>query len=294
MAFWSKKKPKDEPMRTWDLPADIGTVSLPHSLTVKLVDNNLFAYPVNDFITLRFSSISFPKEAELYDDFAKTIVSERAADEHYPYYESGDKGILSFEEESEDDDGQQMLVKFWEIGSKSKMVVVSATILVDKLADPGVQDLLDSMPRIIESVTVETGKRTIVPFGPSENAWLEQNLQLAASLGVKYGSGGVLKTEELDLIFSRWTDDDEEKESGESVANALGTAFGDCLVDRFGFEWGVISGPFGTDYVVRCDISETMVFPISLVAKRIERNESITFQGLWMAILDVVLRGKPK
>ena len=93
------------------------------------------------------------------------------------------------------------------------MVVVSATILTAKLKDPGVKELLALMPRIIESVTiskthkfatyegqevpiteqqVEPVEQKITDFGPSENAWLEENRQFAASLGVKFGSGGAL------------------------------------------------------------------------------------------------------
>jgi hypothetical protein len=203
MAFWSKKKPDVAPLRSWDLPGEIGTVSLPDSLSVEMEDDKtLLACPANNFIAIRFSSISFTKKDEDSGDAAKSYVCKKATEDHCPYYEIGDKGVLSFEKPSEQD-GQQLLIKYWYVGSKSTLVVISATILPIRLADPEVKDLLDLLPRIIESVTINKthkiavfeghevpiteqalkeevqGEQKITVFGPSENAWLEENRQLA-------------------------------------------------------------------------------------------------------------------
>jgi hypothetical protein len=118
------------------------------------------------------------------------------------------------------------------------------------------KELLGAMPRIIESVTiskthkvatyegqdvpiteqqVDPVEQKITDFSPSENAWLNENRHIAAALGVKYGSGGVLTPEELDVVFSRWTYDDQDKVPGEVVASALGAAFGDYLVEQHEF-----------------------------------------------------------
>ena len=71
----------------------------------------------------------------------------------------------------------------------------------------------DEVP--ITEETVEPTEQEFRPFGPQEEQWLEENRLLAASLGMKYGSGGALTPEELDAVLSRWTSDDEEKESGD-------------------------------------------------------------------------------
>lgn len=92
-------------------------------------------------------------------------------------------------------------------------------------------------------MTIEAIEQTDVSFGPTEHSWLEENRQLAAALCVKYGGGGELTPVELDVVFSRWTDDDEEKESDESVANALGAAFGDSWLSGLlsAGSWSVIN-----------------------------------------------------
>ena len=311
MAFWSRKKPKKTSVRSWDLPGEIGTVSLPDSLTVEMEDDKtLLAYPASDSISLRFSSISFTKKGDDNDDLAKSYVAKRAADDHLPFWEIGDKGVLAFEEPSKQD-GQPLLIKWWYVGSKSTLVMISATIVNTKGADSGVRELLDSMPRFIESLTinkmhkvasyeghdvpiteesVEKVEQKITAFGPTETAWLEENRQLATTLGVKYGSGGALEPEELDVIFSRWTHEDQEKESGESVACALGSAFGDYLVEQHGFTWVVVTDEYGAAYAVKHQRHEVMAFPSSSVLKRIERNEPECFQDLRVAILDVLQR----
>src|ERR1700733_9934515 len=103
---------------------------------------------------------------------------------------------------------------------------------------------------------VDPVEQKVVDFGPTENGWLEENRQLATALGLKYGSGGFLAPEELDVVFSRWTYDDQEKEPGESVANALGAAFGDYLVEQHGFRWVVVTDQYGTEYAVKHRVAE--------------------------------------
>ena len=119
MAFWSWKKPKVASLKSWDLPGEVGTVSLPDSLSVDIEDENtLLAFPASDFISFRFSSISFSTKGDDSGDAAKSYVRKKASDEHIPFYEVGDKAVLSYEQSSENDRGQELLVKFWHIGAK--------------------------------------------------------------------------------------------------------------------------------------------------------------------------------
>jgi hypothetical protein len=76
MALWWKEKPKEKPLRQWNLPGDIGTVSLPDSLVVeKENDDTLLAFPAaNESNSLRFSCISFTKKGGDSDNIAKNYV----------------------------------------------------------------------------------------------------------------------------------------------------------------------------------------------------------------------------
>jgi hypothetical protein len=140
MAFWSWKKSKEAQLKLWNLPGEVGTVSLPDSLSIEMEDEKtLLAYPASDVISLRFSSISFTTKGGDSGDLAKSHVRNKASEGQLPYYEVGDKGVLSYEQQSENDVGQKLLVTFWYVGTKCTMVVASATILTANLADPGVK-----------------------------------------------------------------------------------------------------------------------------------------------------------
>jgi hypothetical protein len=309
MAFWPwKKKPTTASMRMWNLPGDVGTFSLPDAFSVEMEnEKTLLAHLASGSICFRFSSISW--DTENGEHIAKNHIRNKAAEANHPFYEVGDKGVFSYEQQSEND-GEESLVKFWYVGIENSVVVLSASILMTKLTDPEVKQMLDAVPRMIESITmadkmhkvasyggqqvpitqqnVESFEQKIVDFGPSENDWLENNRQWAKALGVKYGSGGVLTPEELDVVFSRWTHEGQVKEAAEVVASALGVAFGDYLVEQHDFRWVVVNDQYGTDYAVRHRIGETMAFPVSSVIKRIERNEPECFRDLRTGILGVL------
>ncbi|MES2790354.1 MAG: hypothetical protein V4719_12155 [Planctomycetota bacterium] len=71
MAFWWKKKPQSVPFQKWDLPGEVGTISLPSYLIVEIENNApLIAYQ-DESLTLRFSSISFTKPGQTSEEMAK-------------------------------------------------------------------------------------------------------------------------------------------------------------------------------------------------------------------------------
>ena len=312
MAFWSKKKPHSAPFQTHTLPGNVGTVSLPSFLTVEVEnDDTLTAYR-DESITLRFSSISFAKPGQSDEETAKDYVHRQAKEMNHPYSESGENGIMSFEEQTEEE-GEPLVISYWYVGAKNTILIVSATVLATQTKSPSVREILDLMPQVIESVkitllhkrivhedqeipvteqVVESTEQQIASFGPAENAWLEECRSVAASLGLKYGSGGDLTPDELDLVFSRWTFDDDDKESSDSVADALGVAFGDYLVENHEFRWVIVTDEYGTANAVRHRDSEVMTFPTSSVAKRIEDNEPECFKILLAMLLDVLGRFK--
>lgn len=310
MAFWWKDKPQSVTFQKWDLPGEVGTVSLPSCLTVEIENaDTLLAYR-DETLTLRFSSISFTKPGQSHEETAKAYVRQQAKDKHHPYSESGENGIMSFEEQTEQD-GEPLVISYWYVGAKNTILIVSATVLATHTKNSSVREILDLMPKVIETVTitllhkrimfedqeipiteqvVENTEQQITSFGPSETAWLEDCRSLATSLGLKYGSGGVLTPDELDVVFSRWMIENGDKEPADSVADALGVAFGDFLVDNHEFRWVVVTDEYGTATAVRHQHSDVMAFPTSSVAKRIDDNVPECFQVLQATLLDVLVR----
>ncbi len=128
-ALWFTNKRRQPEFQKVTLPGEFGTVSVPACFTVEFEDDTtLLAYPKDtDHIAIRFSSISFAKVNE--DEFVgKSFVRRNATENGYRFSEIGENGIATFEEDSLED-GVPMLIKYWEVGSKNTIVVISATIL---------------------------------------------------------------------------------------------------------------------------------------------------------------------
>jgi hypothetical protein len=311
MAFWFGKKKQAE-LREVTLPGDVGTISFPADFAIELEDDTtLKAQPEgDDAIIFRVSSISCVKKGEYPETIGKDSVRRRADEQRLPFWEIGDKGILSYETPSEHE-GEPLVMKYWHIGSKSTLVILSATITVSRKDAKVVQDALGLIPRILESLeitkvrhvivaedrevetvttTVEPIPQQVVPFGPTENSWRKQSLESARAMGVKYGSGGDLTPEELDVVFSRWMHDEEEKEADDLVADALGAAFGEYFVEQHGFRWVVLTDKYGTEYAVRHSLGENTAFPRASVQKRIEDRCPEFFQNVYLIVLDQLMR----
>lgn len=312
--LWRRGKDKFSQFRAVSLPGEVGSVSLPaHFVTEMEDDQTLLAYPPGeDTVALRFSSISvFKKGSD--ENPAEKYVKEKAAEEGVSCTEIADKSVLSHEEEESEQDGVPLVVRFWEVGTKSTVVIVSATIIRAKRNHRMVKKTLDAMPSILGSLEVTTAHRVIEadgrevmatvrtvdptpqstrPFGPAEEQWLETSLNSAGALGLKYGSGGELTPEELDQVFSRWLSEVGEKEPGELVANALGAALGSYLVEHHGFAWVVLTDEYGTEYAVRHPVGQTTGFPRASVEKRIERREPEFFQDVYLMLLDQLRRSR--
>jgi hypothetical protein len=134
--------------------------------------------------------------------------------------------------------------------------------------------------------TEDPAPQSISTFNGADLDWLAANLDRARTLGIKYGSGGEMGPEELDLIFSRWMHETQDKEQNEYIAEALGAVFGAYLVQKHGFEWVVVTDEYGTEYAVKHLVKDTIAFPRASIEKRIEDEEPEFFQRLLLLILD--------
>jgi len=294
------------------LPSGTGTIGLPNDFIVEAEDDGtLLAHPKgDDAITLRASTLILNRKDGQDETAGRVAVQDEAKKRGLRYWEIADKGVISYEGSSEQN-GVPLRIKYWYIGSKNTFVIFSATTLKAKMDSKPVKAVLDQIPRILDSIkitklrrlvtaedrqveavvtTVEPFPQTTVPFGSQEEVWLHEALERARALGIKYGGGGDLTPQELDVVFSRWMEDDEEKETDDAVANALGAAFGEYLVEGHGFRWVVVTDTHGTEYAVRYGVGESMAFPRTSVQKRIASRCREFFQDLYVGILDHLAR----
>jgi hypothetical protein len=62
----------------------------------------------------------------------------------------------------------------------------------------------------------------------------------------------------------------------------LGIVFGKRLVDSIGgLDWCVIEDEYGTDPALRCAGSKTLLFPLTMISKRVERGEHVDVRAMF-------------
>ncbi len=301
--FGFGRKKGSEVFKTVNLPGEAGTISIPSFFTTELEDDTtLLAYSKEeDAINLRVSILDITPKSDS-QTAAYTSVLENAQDEKHEYILLKGKCYVEREEETEEA-GVPLISKQWEIGIGNTLVILSASIIKAKANQQIVKKILSKIPEIIESIqitirhetieteggrvhaifqTVDPWPHTIESFGPNEKRWLEDNLYRARQLGIKYGSGGQLTPQELDIIFSRWALENGLKEDNETISNALGAAFGAYLTDHLGLDWFVMADEQCREYMVKHREKKIMAFPRSSIYKRIIRGEAEFFHGIYM------------
>src|SRR5687767_15377933 len=130
MGWWfSKKSPE---FREHQLPGEVGSVRLPSTLEVEFEEEGktLIAWHKgHNSIALRLSSISIVQQDDA-EHVAKSHVRTTAAERGYEFMEIGENGVASFETSSEHE-GIPLLIKFWQVGGKSTIVFISASIIAN-------------------------------------------------------------------------------------------------------------------------------------------------------------------
>lgn len=89
-----------------------------------------------------------------------------------------------------------------------------------------------------------------------------------------------------DQAFEHWLNDPEKKFIDEEVIMVLGAYLGECCCEGLNMEWVVVTDEYGTDFAVSSMEAETLGFPFSTVAKRVESREGGFLMGVYRAIED--------
>jgi hypothetical protein len=64
----------------------------------------------------------------------------------------------------------------------------------------------------------------------------------------------------------------------------LGIVLGDALVQEFGMEWVMVEDEYGRDPATRVPGTSIVVYPLTMVSKRIERGEAVDVFVLFNAV----------
>lgn len=82
-------------------------------------------------------------------------------------------------------------------------------------------------------------------------------------------------------------------EKSETVKlQCLGVALGDALAQELGMEWVTVEDEYGRDPALRLPGTTVLAFPLTMISKRIERDEKVIVVELFDGVCEHVRRMK--
>jgi hypothetical protein len=85
------------------------------------------------------------------------------------------------------------------------------------------------------------------------------------------------------IVNSGWIQRDEADK-----LQCLGITFGDALVESLPLEWVMVEDGYGRDPALRLSGSSALVFPLTMISKRVEKGESVDVLSLYDQICEQV------
>jgi hypothetical protein len=93
------------------------------------------------------------------------------------------------------------------------------------------------------------------------------------------------------ILDAGWID-----KSDKLKLQCLGITFGDALAQELGMEWVMVTDEHGRDPAIRFPGTTVLIFPLTMISKRVERDEAVHVQGLFEKSVGVVkdMSGNPE
>jgi hypothetical protein len=67
----------------------------------------------------------------------------------------------------------------------------------------------------------------------------------------------------------------------------LGITLGDALAQELGMEWVMVEDEYGRDPAIRLPGTTVILFPLTMISKRIEKAEAVNVVGLFNGVRDL-------
>jgi hypothetical protein len=234
---------------------------------------------------------------------AEDLIRARAAQRGRPVQDRGDAKVITTYDESGDQEGRRVFVRFVEIGVQGRLAVIAVAVPEADLNEPANKTVMTDLPGLVQSLAAaeegaaETAAASMSqeepspargdsvrrPFGAPENEQLAECLAFADGLVGRYAAFSKDITPNLlDTVFNRWMQDaDREKPDGESVALAVGAAFGEFARKKLKLSWMVVGDETGEAWALAHPAEPMMLFPIESVRKRVEEKRTNFLHDLY-------------
>ncbi len=108
----------------------------------------------------------------------------------------------------------------------------------------------------------------------------EQRAIVAAAVKQRYGISALRKTAADLSILQRLIDDKVFSKSQTYELQSLGIAFGDVLASELPLRWVMVTDEYGTDPTLRFKDTTLQINALTMISKRIERDEEVNLSEL--------------
>ena len=119
---------------------------------------------------------------------------------------------------------------------------------------------------------------------PPNDADLErirsQQKLIADEVERRYGAKLTGELADLDTL-QRLLDDGVYAADKTYELQSLGLCLGEVMVKQLGFDWITVEDEYGQDPAIRFGETSIIVFPLTMVSKRVERGEAVDLQHLY-------------
>jgi uncharacterized protein DUF3806 len=130
---------------------------------------------------------------------------------------------------------------------------------------------------------------------PADMARLRSQLAAVNDLLAERYPGSTLRGTTADLaLLQRLLDDDRLRPDPTEELQCLGVALGNVLASETDLHWILVEDRFGRDPALQYQNTSVIVYPLTMISKRMERGEPVNVKGLFEATQKHLRRLGPK
>jgi Domain of unknown function (DUF3806) len=108
----------------------------------------------------------------------------------------------------------------------------------------------------------------------------KQRALVAAAAKQRYGVSGLLRTKADLLVLQRLIDDQAFTKTQTYELQSLGVVLGDVMASELPLRWVMVTDEFGTDPTLRYKDTTIQINALTMISKRIERDEKVSVSRL--------------
>jgi Domain of unknown function (DUF3806) len=108
----------------------------------------------------------------------------------------------------------------------------------------------------------------------------KQRALVAAAAKQRYGVSGLTRTKADLPVLQRLIDDHAFTKTQTYELQSLGVALGDVMASELPMRWMIVTDEFGTDRTLRYKDTTIQVGALTMISKRIERDEKVNVSRL--------------